>query len=154
YQIWFDAEDFVSCSGLPDFVLTGPGVSVETPIDAGTGAAAEETVTFQPGVTYVAFDRGQTTLSRIAFTTAASGTAAQVSGPSNTGSTGKVDNSANGGPVGSSVAKSSSPAVQRGTLIGKVGANGGVTLTFQGKLVSQLKAGVYTFTVTDASKKS
>ena len=48
YQVWFSQDDFVSCVGLPDFVLTGPGVSVETPIDAGTGAAAEATVTFQP----------------------------------------------------------------------------------------------------------
>jgi hypothetical protein len=151
YQVWFSQDDFVSCVGLPDFVLTGPGVSVETPIDAGTGAAAEANVTFQPGSTYVAFDRSQPVLSRISFTIASSGTAGLVNGPTSTAKPGAVDNSSD---VVGSAAKKATPVVARGTLVGKVSAAGKVTLTYDGRVVSSLKSGRYTISVTDASKKS
>ncbi len=152
YQVWFSQDDFVSCVGLPDFVLTGPGVSVETPIDAGTGAAAEANVTFQPGSTYVALDRSQPVLSKITFSTAASGTAGLVNGPASTAKPGAVDKSTD--VVGSDATTKSGPAVERGTLVGKVSASGKVTLTFQGRVVSSLKAGLYRVSVTDASKQS
>ena len=45
-------------------------------------------------------------------------------------------------------------AVQRGTLIGTVSAAGAIRLTFGGKPVGTLKAGRYTFSITDESKKS
>jgi hypothetical protein len=154
YQVWFSQDDFVSCVGLPDFVLTGPGVSVETPIDAGTGAAAEANVTFQPGSTYVALDRSQPVLSKVTFSTTSTGTAGLVNGPASSGKTGAVDNTANGTPVGSATQKTSTPAARRGTLVGRVSSSGKVTLTYQGRVVSSLKAGLYTVSVTDGSKKS
>ncbi len=150
YQIVLTAEDFSSCpSGLPDFLLTGPGVSIETPIDAGTGAAAEYTVTFQPGSTYVALDRNQPVLSRIAFTTQTSGTPIIVSPPTST------PKPAAGSPstdvVGSAVSSKPKAAVFRGTLLGTVSATGSSILTFEGKNVGQLVAGKYTVSVSDKS---
>jgi hypothetical protein len=153
YQMTFAAEDFVSCTNLPDFFLSGPGVSLETPIDEGTGAAANYNVTFQPSATYVAVEKSQPVLSKITITTAASGTAGLVNGPSTTG-TGAVDKSANNDGVLSGKTKASTPALRRGTLLAKVSTSGKVTLSFQGKVVSQLKSGLYTVSVSDASKKS
>lgn len=133
-------------------MLTGSGVSVETPIDAGTGTAAEATVTFQAGSTYVALDRSQPVLSKITFTTASSGTAGLVSGPASTAKAGAVDKSTD--VVGSATTKTTTRAVDRGTLVGKISSTGTATLTYQGRVVSSLEAGLYRVSVTDASKQS
>src|SRR5215469_14839382 len=81
YQLVLSADDFVSCpNALPDFQLSGPGVLVNTPIDNGTGAAADYTVTFAASSTYVAQDLNQPA-SKISFTTQAAGNAGTVAAP-------------------------------------------------------------------------
>ena len=152
YQLTLTATDFESCgAGLPDFQLTGPGVTVESPIDNGTGAAADYNVTLQPSSTYVAQDLSQP-LSKITFTTQASGAPPAVSLATNT-ATKTVTTSSSSSPIGSQA--SSKPAlVFRGTLEGTVNSAGKPTLTYKGKAVTQLTAGKYTLLVSDHSKTS
>jgi hypothetical protein len=149
YQIFYAATDFESCTGLPAFQLTGPGVSIQTPIDAGTGDAAESFVTFQPSSTYVAQDLNQP-LSKFTFTTLAAGNAPPVvtlpvTPPSVTTTSSSTD-------VVGSKTKASSAVVFRGVLHGTVSSSGKATLTFKGKAVGRLLAGKYTLTVVDHSK--
>jgi hypothetical protein len=152
YQLTLTATDFESCGAvLPAFQLTGPGVSVQSPIDNGTGDAANYTVTFQPSSTYLAQDLNQP-LSKIAFTTQASGAPPTVSLPSNT-ATKTVTTSSSADPIGSQVASKAAAATFRGTLDGTVSAAGRATLTYKGKAVTQLIAGRYTLLVADHSAK-
>jgi hypothetical protein len=145
----------VSCpNALPDFQLSGPGVLVQTPIDNGTGAAANFTVTFQASSTYVAQDLNQP-LSRITFTTPATGAAASVNVPSSTATAAKPTSSTD--VIGSKTSSSStktSTVVDRGTLAGIVSATGKLTLSFDGKPVTEIKAGRYTVSVVDKSRTS
>ena len=156
YQLMLQADDFQSCaSGLPDFRLTGPGVSVETPIDAGNGSAANFQINLQPSSTYVAQDSSQP-LSRITFVTLASGAPAAptIQGGGGGGST--VTTSSGGGSgksaIGTSTGATGDPL--RGALLGLVNATGKLSLTEKGKAVASLKSGRYTLTVTDESSRS
>jgi len=156
YQLMLQADDFQSCaSGLPDFRLTGPGVSVETPIDAGNGSAANFQIALQPSSTYVAQD-GSQPLSRITFTTLASGTPTTpvIQGGGGGGST--VTTSTGGGSgksaIGTTTGTKTDPL--RGTLLGIVSATGKLSLTDKGKAVASLESGRYTVEVTDESSKS
>jgi hypothetical protein len=149
YQITLSATDFVSCPNkLPNFQLAGPGVSIQTPIDNGTGAAADYTAVFQPSSTYVAQDLNQP-LSVITFTTLSSGSAAPVSLPTNTLAT---TTSASTDPIGTASGPKSTPATFRGTLDGVVSSAGRLTLKYKGKAVGELTAGKYTFSIVDHSK--
>jgi hypothetical protein len=152
YQLTLTATDFESCgAGLPDFQLSGPNVTVQSPIDNGTGAAADYTVTFQASSTYVAQDLNQP-LSKITFTTQASGAPPAVNLATNT-TTKTVTTSSSSSPVGSQAGSKAAVAVFRGTLDGTVNSAGKPTLTYKGKAVTQLTAGKYTFLVADHSKK-
>ena len=153
YQLTLSATDFESCgAGLPDFQLAGPGVAVQSPIDNGTGAAADYTVTFQPSSTYVAQDLSQP-LSKITFTTQASGAPSAVTVSPNPG-TKTVTTSSSSSPIGSLASSKPAAASFRGALDGTVNSAGRPTLTYKGKAVTQLTAGKYTLLVTDHSKKS
>ncbi|HWE81657.1 MAG TPA: hypothetical protein VG265_08390 [Gaiellaceae bacterium] len=150
YQLTLAADDFVSCpNALPDFQLSGPGVLVNSPIDNGTGAAADYTIVLQPSSTYVAQDLNQP-VSKISFATTATGAPAQVSLPTNT-VTHTTTTSSTGSPVGTDVSTKAKAAF-RGTLDATVNSSGKPTLTFKGKSVSQLLAGKYTLEVVDHSK--
>ncbi|HEX4521470.1 MAG TPA: hypothetical protein VH063_17990 [Gaiellaceae bacterium] len=155
YELTLSAEDFVSCGqDLPDFTLSGPGVSIQTPIDAGTGAAADYTVTLQPSATYVAQDLNQP-LSRLAFTTLASGTPIVPTAPYSTTGSGKASTSGSSSPIGTAVGKlgAAEPAPLRGTLTGLVSAAGVPRLSFKGKTVTKLESGRYKVSVVDHSRK-
>ncbi len=151
YQLTLAATDFESCgpTNLPSFQLSGPGVLVQSPIDAGTGAAADYTVTFQPSSTYLAQDLNQP-LSKITFTTLASGTPPVVNLPTTPPKT-VTTTSSSAAPIGTKAGPKSS-LVFRGTLEGIVSAAGKPTLSFKGKTVTQLTAGKYTLRVDDKSK--
>jgi hypothetical protein len=151
YQVVIDQSDFSSCTGLPDFQLTGPGVSLETPVDAGTGAAANFKVTFAPSSTYLAQDLTQPVLSRVTFTTQASGAPPAVSLPAGT-ATGPSTKSSSTDIVGSAARSKSAALPFRGTLAGTVSSNGTPTLSYKGKTVTELVAGKYTVSVVDHSK--
>jgi hypothetical protein len=155
YQLTLTAEDFTSCpAGLPDFSLTGPGVSIQTPIDNGTGAAADYTVALQPSATYVAQDLNQP-LSRLTFTTLASGTPVTPVVPYSTTGTGKASKSESS-PIGTSVPARGAPEPLplRGTLTGTVSSSGVPELTFKGKTLTKLQSGRYKISVVDRSKSS
>jgi hypothetical protein len=152
YQLTLTATDFESCGAvLPNFQLSGPGVSVQSPIDNGTGAAANYTVTFQPSSTYVAQDLNQP-LSKLTFTTQAAGAPPAVSLPTNP-DTKTVTTSSSASPIGSQVSSKPGRAIFRGTLDGAVSPAGKPTLTDKGKPVTQLVSGRYTVVVADHSSK-
>src|SRR5262249_3874272 len=103
---------------------------------------------------YTAVDLNQPSVAKVSFGTAASGTAASPTGPTNSAGNGKTttDTSVIGSKSGSSGSTSSDPV--RGTLDGTVSAAGNVKLALKGKVVSSLKYGQYTLVVTDSSSKS
>ena len=152
YQLELSADDFVSCpNALPNFQLAGPGVLVQTPIDNGTGAAANYTVTLQPGATYVAQDLNQP-LSKISFTTTVSGSPAAVTVPATVPAS--TTTSSTPDVVGSQAGSKPSKLVFRGTLAGTVSPTGALALTYDGKHVTEIDAGRYTVSVVDRSKTS
>ncbi len=155
YQLTLEAEDFVSCpNALPNFQLSGPGVQVNTPIDAGSGAASFYTVTFQPSSTYVAQDLNQPA-SRLSFGTQPSGSAGTVSAPTSTATAAKPTtgtDSPTKQTTGTTKTKTTA-VVNRGTLQGIVSATGTLSLTFDGKPVTEITAGRYKVKIDDKSHK-
>jgi hypothetical protein len=139
------ASDLTACHGMAMFQLTGPGVSFSTTVDGGCAADDFTTLSFQPSATYVAQDMNQPSVAHASFTTLASGTPGTVN--ATYGSTGSGNGTPNQSIVGSGLSAS------LGTLVGTVAANGSLTLTHGGKTVTKLKAGRYTFTITDKSTK-
>ena len=153
YQLVLTADDFVSCpNALPNFQLAGPGVQVNTPIDNGTGSAANFTVMFQAGSTYVAQDLNQP-LSKITFTTQASGSVGTVTVPSSNAPTAKPTSSTDSPTKQDTTTTKKTPVVNRGTLEGIVSASGKITLTFDGKPVTEITAGRYQVKVVDKSRQ-
>jgi hypothetical protein len=147
-----------SCQGLAAFSLTGPGVTIQTALDNGDGVNLFNE-SFQPSSTYVAVDNNNPVVSRITFTTTASGAAATPSVPYSTSTSSKGTTSNTSIAGSASTAKKSSSAgsgaalVQRGTLDATVSASGAPKLTFDGKGVTTLKEGRYKIAVVDASAK-
>ena len=149
-------SDMTACKSFTQFSLTGPGVNVATTLQDGDEDKELDKATFQPSSTYVAVDNNQPAVARVSFTTAATGAAADVNSPTQTSSSGKGD--VQSGLVGSSSESgtqttASAPLALRGTLVATVNASGTPKLTFQGKGVTALKAGRYTVSASDKSKK-
>jgi hypothetical protein len=137
--------------------LGGPGVNLQTDLDAGDHKTELYAETLAPNSTYIFQDDRQPGLGRVVFSTSgtvvsgsATGTTGASSGTGTTSnnSTGSGSSSSNKGVVGSSV----TPAVLRGTLQGLVTA-AGIKLTSKGKAVTSLKAGRYKLAVTDTSSR-
>jgi hypothetical protein len=137
--------------------LAGPGVNLQTDLDAGDHKTEVYGETLAANSTYVFQDDRQPSLGRVVFSTSgtavsgsATGTTATSSGTGTTSnnSTGSGSSSSNKGVVGSNVA----PSVLRGTLQGLVTA-AGIELTSKGKAVTSLKAGRYKLVVTDRSSR-
>ena len=129
------------------FHLTGPGVDYKA---ANVDTTAVFSVTFQAGATYRFFDDLNPKISQtILATTAPAATTTNPLPPTPVTSSTKATA---GGVVGSQAAPPLRPS--RGTLTATVSASGKVTLSYHGKVVSSLKAGLYTVSVTDSSKKS
>jgi hypothetical protein len=136
------------------FDLTGPGVSVQTTLGDGGSEIEQYPVVLKPSSTYVAQDDGSPARTRRTFTTAATGSPAQVTTTTTTrtappvgGSTGGSSHGGTASPIGTKV----QAAVARGTLVGTVAADGTITLTKDGKPVKILPAGRYTFSIRDRS---
>jgi hypothetical protein len=129
------AGDLQACRGYVQFRLTGPGVSLFTTLDYGDAASELYSETFKAGGTYTLQDDGNIANTRRTFTVAASGPAVTTSSSPSTTSSG-----------GAAVAF-------RGVLDVSVSARGTLVVTRKGEKIGGLKAGRYTFSVHDGSKK-
>ena len=131
YGVFGQTEGLRACKGFVQFRLTGPGVSVYTTLDYGDGTSEIYPATFQPGATYTLQDDNNIPGTRRSITVATSGSASLA--PSK------------GAPAAG--------ADVRGTLHVIVAHNGKLSLRRNGKAVTSLKAGRYTFSVDDQSRK-
>jgi hypothetical protein len=140
------ANDFTGCKGWVQFQLTGPGVDLQTTLDAGCATLALLPATsFKPGSTYVAQDMNQPSVARMAFTTLTSGSPPAVTNPSGTG---------NGKGISSvDVVGSSLNAKTQGTLAATLTPSGKSLLTTRGREVTTVPPGLYQFVVTDEDAK-
>jgi hypothetical protein len=139
-----NANDFTGCNGYVQFQMTGPGVNVFSTLD--NGCSSDDVIgtwTLQPGSTYTLEDLNQPAATAMTITTLAGGTPQQPT-------TSPYDATSGKGSLSTDLIGSS---VLRGTLQGKLAANGKLTLTLNGKSVSKLQSGRYTFAITDLDKK-
>jgi hypothetical protein len=123
------------------FDLSGPGVDLTTDLGQGDAEIEQYTINLQPGATYTVQDDGRTAQTRRTFTVASSGTGS--SQPS-----GKVTGSPSVDLAGSAVLPF------RGALDAIVYKTGRLSLTRNGKKVTSLKTGRWTFSVDDESPTS
>lgn len=140
-------NDFTGCKGWVQFQLSGPGVSLFTTLDSGCDSNdVVGTWTFQPNSTYVFEDLNQPSATRMSIATAAGGTPPVPTKSPYSKTSGK-------GTLSTDLIASSAPI--KGRLVGKLAANGDLTLTTpKGKPVSRLSPGRYTFLITDNSKRA
>jgi hypothetical protein len=136
----FPAGDMTACKGMPQFQLSGPGINLSTTMTAGCQSDLTFPETFQPSATYTAVDNNQPTVAHVTLTTLASGT------PTNPNVA--LGSSTSHGESSSSLIGSGLTPF-RGTLSATLAANGTPTLTIKGRTITTLKAGRYTFAVTD-----
>jgi hypothetical protein len=135
--------DMTACKSFVQFQLTGPGVSLSTTLQDGDEDKEMLRATFQPSATYTAQDLNQAGVTRTTFSTQATGSAAVPTGPTSSVS-GK------GSSQESLVGSAANPF--RGALDAIVYKSGKLSLSRNGKTVSSLKTGRYTFSVDDESK--
>jgi len=142
------ANDMTACKSFVQFHLNGPGVSLSTTLQDGDEDKETLKATFAPSASYNAVDLNQPAVARFAFTTSATGTAANPTGPAST-ATGK-------GQTQQELIGSQAGAVAsfRGSLDAIVSAGGKLSLTRNGKSVKSLKSGKWTFAVDDESKRA
>jgi hypothetical protein len=134
YGVFGETEGLRACKGFVQFRLTGPGVSVYTTLDYGDGTSEIYAATFQPGATYTLQDDNNIAGTRRSITVATSGSASLAPSAPAKGTPGAGPNF-------------------RGTLHGIVAHNGRLSLRRNGKTVTSLKSGRYTFSVDDQSTK-
>lgn len=134
--------------------LAGPGVKLVTTMSYGEEPSEAWVEVFQPNSTYTYRDD----LNPPAVWTFVTNNATPVGSP-NSGSAGggstttPLSSGKNGQTPSTDVVGSATPTV-RGTLLGSVSVAGKLTLTSSGKPVATLKAGEYTFKLTDKSRKA
>jgi hypothetical protein len=139
-----NANDFTGCNGYVQFQMTGPGVNVFSTLD--NGCSSDDVIgtwTLAPSSTYTLDDLNQPTATKMTITTLAGGTPQQPT-------TSPYDTTSGKGSLSTDLIGSS---VLRGTLRGKLAANGKLTLTLLGKPVSSLQSGRYSFAITDQDTK-
>jgi len=143
YNLFLD--DSAAVEG-PEFDLRGPGVNFVESMFYGEIPSASYTATFEPSSTYTWRNNEQPNVV-FTFVTASSG---GVTGPGGAGGT------------GSSTSKTGKPSVDivgsdivpfRGALDAIVYKSGKLALTRNGKRVTYVKTGRYTFSVDDESSK-
>jgi hypothetical protein len=145
------------------FSLTGPGVNLTSDLNS-TGMGIDHPAgpfgpyNFQAGATYTARDSNIS--ASASFSTTAGG--GQTSGGAGGGgggagggggSTSGAGGSTSGGKTSGS-SSSSTGTKTLGNLVATISATGKTTLKLGGATVKKLKAGVYTLTVSDHSKKA
>jgi len=141
-------NDMTACKSFVQFQLTGPGVSLSTTLQDGDEDKDALKATFNPSATYTAVDLNQPSVARFAFTTSATGTAVNPTGPASTATgKGQTQQELIGSQAGADVSF-------RGSLDAIVTAGGKLSLTRNGKIVKSLKSGKWTFSVDDESKKA
>jgi hypothetical protein len=133
--------DMTACRGFVQFQLTGPGVSLQTTLDDGDASYDQLGATFRASSTYTMQDNNQPSVARAVFTTLASGTPVAPLIPSTTTAKTKTTTTSSTGVV-----------VARGTLAAAVSSGGKLSLQRNGKAVTALQSGRWTFSVTDRSK--
>lgn len=136
-------NDYTGCKGWVQFELTGPGVLFQTTLDSGCNdSELLPSQTFKPSSTYNAFDGNQPTVAKASFTTTATGTPI-------------VPKNVYGNTKGS-YTQQQLAGINKvlGTLSGSVSSSGKVSLTTKGKALSTLKAGKYTFAISDKDAKA
>jgi hypothetical protein len=129
------------------FHLSGPGVNVSSELLPCENPMPLLTVTLQPSSTYVYEDSRHPDLTHVVFSTSAAGSSSDTAGTAGSPATGKTT----GSFANSSIAGSAN-APFRGTLTGAVSSNGTPTLNRNGKRVSSLKTGRYTFAIDDKAR--
>jgi hypothetical protein len=132
FGVFGQTEGLHACKGFVQFRLSGPGVSVYTTLDFGDAASEMYSATFQPGATYTLQDDNNIAGTRRTITVATSGSAGLVPSAKGTSATG---------------------ASVQAMLHGIVTRSGKLSLRRNGKAVTSLKAGRYTFSVDDQSSK-
>jgi hypothetical protein len=138
------ANDFTGCKGWVQFQMNGPGVSLFTTLDSGCDSNdVLGAFTFQPSSTYTLQDLNQPTVTKMALTTAATGTPAVPK-------TSPYDKVSGKGQTSQDIVGSD---ILQGTLKASLSAAGKLTLTRNGLPVSKLAAGKWKFQVTDLSAK-
>jgi hypothetical protein len=142
--------DMTACKGFVQFDLSGPGVSVSTTLQDGDEDEEFLKATLQPGATYVAQDANQPAVARVVFNTSTSGAAGTTSSSSSS-------STSSAGPKGEtqqSLVGSAAVANFHGSLDAIVYAPGKLSLTRNGKNVTSLRAGSWTFSVDDESHRA
>jgi hypothetical protein len=136
------------CVDTATFILTGPGVSIFDNLQNGEVVTDAVAANLQPNSTYTWRSGAVNPPVIFTFQTSADvvGTPPPASGPATKGPT-----STNPETNTSLVGSGASGAKLQGTLAGSVSSAGTAALAFKGKSVTILKAGKYTFTVTDKS---
>ncbi len=127
------------------FHLRGPGVDVAT--SSTQGVQSTTTVTFAAASVYSFVDDDVPTRAPTYFSTP--GAVASTTGTGTATTTTAVTGGST--PSSSDPVGSEAVAPLRGTLTAAVSAAGAVTLRFHGMVVTSLRAGRYTFVVTDRS---
>jgi len=130
------------------FHLYGPSVNVESDLLPCENPRPLYTVTLKPSTTYTYEDTRHPELGQVVFTTSATGSSSDTAGgASPTGAGGK----SGGTSSNTSILASNLPF--RGTLVGTVGPAGALSLSRNGKHVSSLQAGRYSFSVDDRTPR-
>ena len=133
------------CINLPLFELSGPGVNIQDDMLGGEVDTHSLPTYFAPNATYTwHIDRSQSIVYTFRTSSDVVGSPATAT-PSSKKSSGKATSN---DVVGSGLLP------MRGTLTGVVTAAGQLTVAYKGHHVTSLKAGRYTLTVLDLSKRS
>ena len=154
YQVQVDDPDYTN----PKFQISGPGVNVSDDLDS-TGMGIDRPAylgpyTFQANASYRIQDANIGASSAITFTTTAGGSTSSGGTSSGGTSSGGSSGGTSSGGTSSSSSGSSTATKLVGTVKASVSASGKPALSFNGKAVKTLKAGRYTVTVADHSKKA
>jgi hypothetical protein len=140
--------DLTACHGQPMFQMTGPGVNIFTTMTSGCSVDLLFPETFQPNGSYVAQDNNQPSVTRQTLTVLGSGAPATPPPITISGAT----SSQSGDIVGSGIVGSGTSGTHL-TLSAAVGSTGKPTLMLNGRPVTKLKSGRYTFSITDNDAK-
>jgi hypothetical protein len=141
-------HDMTACQSFVQFQLSGPGVNLSSTLGDGDSAFWLYTEMLQPSATYTAVDNNQPSVARVVFSTASSGSASVSGGTSTTSSSTSTKGSTQQSLVGSAAIPF------RGSLDATVFKTGKLGLSRNGKTVSFLKTGRWTFSVDDESAKA
>ena len=136
------------CANVPYFDLKGPGTSIVDNMDEGELATSYYNLHLLPNSTYTW--RNDDVVPTVVYTFATS--SATVGAPPAT--VGKSGLSASNHGTAASVNPFRTATPVRGKLTGVVNAAGKLSIAFNGKSVSSLKAGIYKLVVTDKSSTS